>query len=146
MRAGMVTRRRGIRPVDQLIAPAIAETLRSLPDEHSATDAGARKLIEQYAESIDGAAIMSDLAYTVLEQTEPGDVYVRKALDAVIADVEHRKVLAELGPKMLAALDAVGGTWAGRAKATKTTGPAQPATKSRLELLQEQHAKDQHVG
>jgi hypothetical protein len=110
----VATRRTSIRPAERLLAPSVAESLRQLPE--TPEDAGARRLAAEYAAVIDESAWLADLALSVLDTLEPGEVYAAKAIDALQAAVEHRKALVDLGPKLLAALSAVGATAEGRAK------------------------------
>lgn len=95
-----------LRPVDDLLAPAVAETIRNL--EVAAEDAGAVRLATRYAAAIDAAA--PELA---------------------------GQVLNDLGPKLLACLEALGATPRARAAAGK--GGAQRGP-SKLQALREQRA------
>lgn len=136
-----MTRRRGLRPADDLLAPSVAEALRALALDVEQLDRGARALALQYAEAIDSAALVADLATEALARTGPDDGYVSKALETCLAELEHRRVLEKLGPKLLDALSAVGATYAARAKATKAAPSSdRTAPTSRLEALRGDHA------
>ena len=102
-----------IRAADDLIAPAVAETLQDL--DESVVDAGARRLAERYAAAIDEAHLIAADLESVLASDDADDD-VRKRVAALSAKVEAQTVLDTLGPKLLAALDSLGATPKARAR------------------------------
>lgn len=106
-----------IRPVGDLVRPAVSETLRNL--DENARDAAARVLADRYAAAIDeAAAIAADLADVDVDEDNAQAVY------ALRKRVEAHQVLIDLGPKLLAVLESLGATPKGRAALGKTAAPA----------------------
>lgn len=121
---------RRIQSTDQLLAPAVAETIEQL--EPADTDAAAVQLARRYAEIIDRAeavAAEADAAFALLALD---DIDGRRYLAKIVAKVEAQTVLAELGPKLLAVLESLAATPAGRAK---VKGGASKSGPSRLQGL-----------
>lgn len=112
-----------LQAVDNLLAPAVAETLAALTvgDE----DAGAVRLAERYAATIDAAArLAADLAAVPVDEDTARQVY------ALSKRVEAQTVLAELGPKLLACLESLGATPAARARLKGgSTNGSRPSSK-----------------
>lgn len=104
-----------MRDAAALIAPSVTETVAALAlaDE----DAGAVKLAERYAAAIDDAA---DIAAALAAVPYDEDLYKRVA--ALEQRVRAQAVLAELGPKLLSALEALGATPRARTAALKGGG------------------------
>lgn len=100
-----------IRPADDLIRPAVAETLQNLPDDPtSARDAAARRLAMRYADQLDEAALIAaDLEDVEVDEDNAQLLY------ALRKRVEAHQVLLDLGPKLLAVLESLGATPKGRA-------------------------------
>lgn len=117
-----------LRDAADLLAPAVAETVAAL--QVAPEDAAAVRLAQRYAATIDRAAeIAADL-----DEIPPEDYDTEKLIRALRAKVEAQAVLAELGPKLLAALEALGATPAARAKLKAGGAPSAP---SRLEALRQ---------
>lgn len=98
-----------LRPADDLLAPAVAEAIASLPEEPR--DAAAARLACAYAEAVDNAS-------------------------------DPEKALADLGPKLLAVLDALGLTPRGRAavKGGVSSGQSGNSAADALAKLRERRA------
>lgn len=105
---------RRLRPIDDLITPAVAETLAAIPDLTPA-DVAAKQLAARYAAAIDRAADLAALAGDVLERLDPDDETGRQMLGRLAKQVDAQVVLDSLGPKLLAVLDALGATPKARA-------------------------------
>lgn len=115
-----------LRPVDDLLLPAVkaAVAALTLADEDAATV----RLAQRYAATIDEAAT---LAYQ-LSMVEYDDEQTAQRVNALAKRVEAHAVMAELGPKLLVALEALGASPAARAR-MKGGGPASGS--SRLAAL-----------
>lgn len=87
---------------DGSMASAVAEMLAAVTREPE--DAALVRLVERYAKTIDDAAEIADQAALI----EPEDENQARRLQALSRRVEHQAVLAELGPKLLAALESLG--------------------------------------
>lgn len=112
--------------VGELEAAAV-ETLAAIPTE--AQDAGCRALVLRYARTIDQAsAIAADAASVPFN---PDDA---QALDRLRRRLDAHVVMAEVGPKLLAALEALNASPRARAAVGKPSGPA---GKSKLSALRE---------
>lgn len=97
----------------------------------------------QYAELIDGAALASDLAHAALariDQDAEPDEFIRDAYKALVLQFEHRKVMSDIGPKLLAALAECGATTKARAVGGKGTPAKQPSGPSALDRMRQGHA------
>lgn len=122
-----------LRDADELLAPALTETLAQLTLAHA--DAAVVKLTERYAAAIDHAAELAAAVDAAGEALDPDDVASRVQLARLAAQVEAQAVLGAFGPKLLAALQALGATPAARAKRrTEGGGSAGP---NRLQALRE---------
>lgn len=122
-----------LRPADDLLAPAVATTIAQLsPDD---VDAGAVRLAKRYAALIDAAHEAVLDAEKAWEELDPDDITGRQYLSRLVKKVEAQSVLAELGPKLLTALEALGATPAGRSKIRK--GGAKDGSGSGLSRLRE---------
>lgn len=120
-----------LRSTDGLLAPAVAETIRHLAPTKQ--DAAAVKLAQRYAITIDEATnVAADLAASLAEATYDDDI--AKRLYTLAKRVEAQTVLADLGPKLLAALESLGATPAARAR---LRGGAPARAQSRLQALRE---------
>lgn len=109
---------RRLQPADNLIGPAVTETVNHL--DLDAVDAAAVKLAQRYAAAIDAAArIAADL------DDLSDDESLAKRVAALAAKVEAQCVLDRLGPKLLEALEALGAT--PRARASRKGGASAPA-------------------
>lgn len=115
------------------LAPALAQTLRAL--DHTPADAALVRLAEQYAASIDAAVEIADAAALA----EPEDADTARLLDALRRRVEAQTVLAELGPKLHAALAELGASPKARAALAPKGGSTGDAggTNSKLAELRE---------
>jgi hypothetical protein len=109
--AGSMTVRRGAmrRDVDKAAARL------TLGDEHAA----ALQLARQYAAALDNARFWEDQARKTVEEFTPRDRQDDTRLQAVEKAVDSARVVASIGPKLLAVLTALGMT--GRA------APVEPA-------------------
>lgn len=85
-----------LRDTDQLLYPAVCETVAVLDTDPNGADAAAVKLAKQYARAIDEAS-----------------------------DAKQANVLRWLGPELLKVLESLGATPAARAALTGKKGPAE---------------------
>jgi hypothetical protein len=109
-----------LRDADDLLAPAVTATVKALTV--APEDAAAVRLVERYAATIDRAAqIAADL-----DEIPPEDYDTPKLLATLQAKVEAQTVLETLGPKLLAALEALGATPAARSKLKAGGAPSAP--------------------
>lgn len=133
----MPTGKRRIRPVDDLIVPAVDETLRALDPKPE--DAALVRLVQRYAATIDEAAVIAAEAADI----DPEDEGTAKALRALQRRVEASVVLAEIGPKLHAALAELGASPKARAGLSGKGGaPSGDGDgKSKLEQLRARRAR-----
>lgn len=108
---------RRLRPADDLISPVVAEALSNLPDLTPA-DTAARHLAGRYAAAIDQASGVD--VDRIGDALDPDDMTGRQMLARLARQVEAQAVLGELGPKLLAVLEALGAT--PRARAVRKGG------------------------
>lgn len=101
-------------------------------------DAAGVQLVKRYAKLIDDAQALADEAGLIEPETESQ----ARRLAALKAKVDAQTVASDLGPKLLAALTALGMTLAGRA-AKPSTGGAQrvPAPASKLDELKARRSR-----
>jgi hypothetical protein len=100
----------GLQPNDGgRLRPAVEASLNALATKPE--DAALRALAVQYATTVDDAAEVAEAAALI----EPEDEDQAKYLAALQRRVERLAVLAELGPKLQAALDALGASPKSRA-------------------------------
>lgn len=109
-------RERGLQSVDRLLAPAVTEALDVV--ELEAEDAAAVKLAERYAREIDQADAAAAHADRVLREVGD-DPELLELVSALKAKLAARTAVSDLGPKLLAILDALGATPKARAVARK---------------------------
>ena len=109
------------------MAAKVRETVDKL--ELQPEDAAVAALAVEYGETIDRAAELADAAGAL-----PYDPDTAAMVARLKARVEAHAVMAELGPKLLAALDAIQATPKARAAAGK---PAPAGGKSKLTALRE---------
>lgn len=95
------------------MAAAVEASLKAL--RATAKDKALVRLIERYAQAMDDAAEIAEAASLV----EPENVATAHALSALRKRVEHQAVLAELGPKLQAALESLGASPKARAAMQK---------------------------
>lgn len=122
-----------LRSADELLGPALAETLGQLGLADS--DAALVKLAERYAAAIDHAAELAAEADAIAEGLDPDDLPGRQRLALLAAKVEGQTVLGNLGPKLLQALQALQATPQARAK--RRGGGGDRAGPNRLQALRE---------
>lgn len=104
---------------------AVRESLENLQVQPE--DAGLCALVTEYAVTMDGAAAIAAQVAKL-----PFDPDTADAVEQLRKRVSAQVTMSDLGPKLLAALDALGATPKARATGGK---PAQPATSSRLAVL-----------
>lgn len=109
------------------MAGKVGETLEKL--QLQPEDAAVSALAVEYAETIDNAAELAKAAEAV-----PYDPDTAAMVARLKTRVDAHVVMSELGPKLLAALTALGATPAARAAAGK---PAPAGGKSKLTALRE---------
>lgn len=122
-----------LRDADELLAPAVAASVSALQltDDR---DAAVVRLAERYAAVIDLAANLAAEAERLLERLDPEDDALALAQLAGLAiRVERQAVLEHLGPKLLAALQALQATPAARAR--RKGGGGDRAGENRLTQL-----------
>lgn len=109
----MPPRSRRTPPEPPTMVQAVQATRSALQLEPA--DAGAADLAERYAAAIDRAAAVAE----ALARIEVDDEDMVRRLNVLAARVEQQAVLAELGPKLLQVLAALGATPAARARTLK---------------------------
>lgn len=117
---------------DDLVAPAVAESIDKLDTKPE--DAALVRLVERYAAAIDGARRIALAA----EEIEPEDATQARQLAALRERVEAVTVLAELGPKLAAALEMLGASpkaRAGFARKGGDSGDGKPTKLAQLRAL-----------
>jgi hypothetical protein len=122
---------------DGPLTPAVAETLRALGQKPE--DAALVQLVRHYAATIDQAAeIAEDAALIEVEDEDQA-----KRLAALQRRVERQAVLAELGPKLHAALAELGASPKSRAGMLGKGGAPldSDAAKSKLEQLRDRRLR-----
>jgi hypothetical protein len=103
------------------------EALRLAPE-----DAAAAALAVEYGRTVDRAAAIAAQADKTLRAAQAaGDEALVEQVAALRSKVAAQAAVSDLGPKMLAALDALGGT----PKARAAKGAPAPAAGSRLAAL-----------
>lgn len=127
----MAPRKGRLRPADDLIAPAVAETIGNLTI--SPEDAGAVKLAERYAAAIDEATHLSAAASELLDAAA-GDDQLLKRVAKLAAQVEAKTVLRELGPQLQSVLESLGAT--PRARVQMRGGASHPPQHATSRLAQ----------
>lgn len=105
----------------------VRETLETLPLRPE--DAALRALVLRYARTIDDSRELAEAASAL-----PYDPDTAVQVARMRQRLEAHAVMSDLGPKLLAALDAAGGTPKARAAAGK---PPPPGAKSKLAALRE---------
>jgi hypothetical protein len=124
--------RSALRPAEELLAPVVEESIAALSIKPE--DAAVVRLARRYAATIDAGRELAALIGRAWDELEPDDQDGRKRLAVIEAQLADRAVMADLGPKLLAALAALGATPAARLKA-KGGEPARGP--SRLQILRE---------
>lgn len=115
---------RGIRSADRLISPEVAEVVAELATLPK-TDAAAVKLAVRYAALIDDAAVDAryGAALRYLDRLVPvDDAAGRRHLQRIWDALAEQSTLSDLGPKLLATLEALGATPRARQAAAKPAG------------------------
>lgn len=113
-----------LQDADHLLAPAVEESLAALT--LNAEDAGAAALARAYARQIDAAARAEAWAQRALEDIGPEDPMGRAYIQALAAKVEAKELFDRLGPKLLAVLESLGATPAGRSRLKGGKTPSAP--------------------
>lgn len=110
----MTPRTAGLRDASGLIAPAVAESLAKL--DLPLEDRAVSKLAELYAKELDVASAIAAKAEAVLRAVnKTGDVELMEAVTALRNRLTAKATLENIGPKLLAALEALGATPKARA-------------------------------
>lgn len=114
---------RRLQAADKMLGPAVHETIGQLGLD--AVDAAAVALARRYAALIDNAA--PDAKYReplrkLGAAIDPADTAALDALDRIRDALAEHSVASDLGPKLLAALSALGATPAARAARKGGTG------------------------
>lgn len=105
---------------DRKMLPAVEAALAEL--DLAPEDVGVARLAEGYARTIDQAAAIAAAAQRIPFDPDTADEVKRLA-----ARVSAHATMADLGPKLLAALESLGGSPKARAAAGKSAGkPAAP--------------------
>jgi len=105
-------------------------------------DQAAAALVRRYAELIDNAESLAAEANVLWGELDPEDADGRRRLAKLEAAVSAHGVTSDLGPKLLAALTALGCTLAGRAaKAGEPNRAADPALAAHDELKAKRAAR-----
>jgi hypothetical protein len=114
-----------------LLAPVVDEALSALVLGRE--DQAAAALARSYARQIDEALRAEFLARQALEETSEEDPMTRLYIRELAAKVASKELLDRLGPKLLAVLESLGATPAGRARLKG--GKVPDAPESKLEKL-----------
>lgn len=114
---------------DDLVGPAVAETVDKLDTKPE--DAAMVRLVERYAAAIDEARLIALAA----EEIEPESEGQARALSALRERVNAVTVLAELGPKLAAALAELGASPKSRAAFARKGGDPSGDKPGRLAQL-----------
>jgi hypothetical protein len=122
-----------LRDADQLLVPKVEATLGAL--ELAPADAALVRLVRDYAAAIDKAAELAADVEAAEGTLDPDDIIGRRQLAELARKVERQAVLATLGPKLLAALEALGATPAARNRGR--AGGGGHGGDSRLQALRE---------
>jgi len=126
--------RRHLRAAEDLILPEVERTLTDLGPKLTGSDGAAAQLARRYAATIDTAYdVASDL------DDVPADEDLAGRVAWLARKVEAQTVLAELGPKLLACLEALGASPRARAAQSKGAGTG-TGTTSKLAALREAHS------
>lgn len=128
----------GLQPDDGgRLTPAVEASLKALTTKPE--DAALRALVRQYAATVDDAAEVAEAATLI----EPEDEDQAKRLSALLRRVERQAVLAELGPKLHAALAELGASPKSRAGMMGKGGAPldSDAAKSKLEQLRDRRLR-----
>ncbi len=107
-----------LRDAGRLLAPAVAEALDALPAESlTAADVAVARLARASARTIDEAAVTYQIAMELLDELAgvDEDYGGYRRIERTVKAIEHAEILANLGPKLLAALQQLGATPAARA-------------------------------
>ncbi len=115
------------------MALAVARALRDAP--LLPRDAGGVALVKRYAALIDQAELLAEAA----ELIEPADEDQARRLAALARAVDAQQVASDLGPKLLAALTALGMTQAGRS--VKGGGQGVTGVTGKLDELRARRAR-----
>lgn len=112
-----------LRPADDLLAPAVAETLGAL--QLVAEDAAAARLASTYARALDRAGAIEAQADRVLRKAdgEDGDPELYELVAALKAKLSAQTTLATIGPKLHDVLGSLGATPKARASLGKGGAP-----------------------
>lgn len=123
---------RALRPAEQLLAPIVAAAIAEL--ELTPADAAVVRLAEEYAARLDEAAHLAHRLAVLAERADdPAEAY------RLLGKVQAQTVLSDLGPKLLAALAALGATPAARARIRSGAGGGAPRAAGGLAALREAH-------
>lgn len=114
---------------DDLVAPAVAEAVSKLDTKPE--DVALVRLVERYAAAIDAAARIALAA----EEIEPENADQARALSALRDRVDAVTVLADLGPKLAAALEMLGASPKARAGFARKGGDSGDGKPSKLAQL-----------
>lgn len=114
-----------LRPVDDLVLPAVRDTIVGLDKEITPADAGAVRLAQRYAAAMDDAARVA----AELDAIDPLDEDDAARIARLAAKVTVQAVLETLGPKLLAVLEQLGATPKARALRKGGAGSAKPGGK-----------------
>jgi hypothetical protein len=124
-----------LQDADRTMSAAVALTLDAL--KVAPEDAAAKRLAQRYAAAIDAAERAQWLAEKALDEIPADDVMGRAYIQTLAAKVEVKELLDRLGPKLLAALEALGATPQARAR-LRGAQPAD-AKPNRLGQLRQAH-------
>lgn len=116
----MPPRARSLAAVPDPVGPmltATRDTLKKLDAEPK--DEGLRRLAEHYARAVDEARMIAVDARQLLDASAKGDIDIpKRMLNALQKHAEATTVLTEVGPKLQAALEALGASPKARAQIT----------------------------
>ena len=120
-----MTRRLRVVEQNHLLLPQVQRTLAELEQDDEAKDAGLRRLAEVYAAAIDEALDVAIDARKLVTQAEDEDnpfEIAKRLLNALVKYSDANSALEQLGPKLQAALEALGASPKARAAMTGKGG------------------------
>lgn len=107
-------------------------------------DAAAAALVRRYARLMDHAASLAAEAETLWELLDPDDITARKQLAKLELALTAQSVASDLGPKLLAALTALGCTLAGRGVKGKDAPSAADPQRAAHDEISAKRAQRKH--
>lgn len=132
-----------IRDAKGLLRTDIDRTLTALSQTTPDLDAAVVRLAREYADAIDRAVWTSEAVDALIDRVHDGLDYdsaqaMISELHRLAIKIQAQNVLAQIGPKLMAALIELGAT--PRARKAAGAQPAAPTGKTKLDLIRDSHA------